>query len=213
MDDATGLRARKKEQTRAAIAEAARCLFSERGFDAVTVNEVARAANVSPGTVFNYFPTKEDLFYSQMEAFEASLVDAVREREAGESVLSTFRRVIMDGSVRLAREEVAEVIATAARVVSGSTALQAREREIVAQATRTLATLFAEERGTDADDVEAAVVANALIGVQGALRVYVHAEVLAGRTGPRLAAEVRWRGERAFERLERGLGDYAIKSD
>ncbi len=58
-----GLRERKKRQTGALIAGEAHRLFSDRGFDAVTVAEVARAADVSEGTVYNYFPTKEDLFY------------------------------------------------------------------------------------------------------------------------------------------------------
>ncbi|HUE68699.1 MAG TPA: helix-turn-helix domain-containing protein, partial [Candidatus Acidoferrum sp.] len=59
-----GLRQRKKQQTRQAIYEAARRLFAERGFDRVAVTEVAREANVSEVSVFNYFPTKEDLFYA-----------------------------------------------------------------------------------------------------------------------------------------------------
>jgi len=64
-----GLRARKKAQTRDLIAETARRLFEERGFDAVTVAEVARKAEVAEKTVFNYFPAKEDLFYSRLEQF------------------------------------------------------------------------------------------------------------------------------------------------
>ncbi len=65
-----GLRERKKQQTRELITDTAHRLFSDRGFDAVTVAEVARAANVSEVTVFNYFPTKEDLFFGGMQFFE-----------------------------------------------------------------------------------------------------------------------------------------------
>jgi AcrR family transcriptional regulator len=90
MTQGPGLRERKKERTRREIAEAARALFGERGFDAVTVAEVAAAAEVSEATVFNYFPTKEDLFYSGLEAFEAMLLDAVRERPPGESALAAL---------------------------------------------------------------------------------------------------------------------------
>src|SRR5438128_3317105 len=106
MNAAQGLRERKKEQTRQAIAETARRLFAERGFDGVTVAEVARAADVSEGTVFNYFPTKEDLFYSGMESFEAALVEAVRDRPAGESAPAAFRRFLLESCGRLASEEV-----------------------------------------------------------------------------------------------------------
>src|SRR2546428_4342397 len=128
MNAAQGLRERKKEQTRQAIAETARRLFAERGFDAVTVAEVARAADVSEGTVFNYFPTKEDLFYGQMETFEAALIDAVRERAPGVSVLSAFRRFVVERSGRLSDTQVADVIVWAAGIIGASPALQARER-------------------------------------------------------------------------------------
>src|SRR2546423_13153737 len=64
-----GLRELKKEQTRQLIADTAWRLFADRGFDRVTVAEIAREAQVAEATVFNYFPTKEDLFYWRPEAF------------------------------------------------------------------------------------------------------------------------------------------------
>jgi AcrR family transcriptional regulator len=210
MSAEVGLRERKKQQTRQAIADAAQQLFVERGFDAVTVAEVARAADVSEGTVFNYFPSKEDLFYSGMETFEAELVDAVRGRPPGEAVSTAFRRFMLQRSPRLAEPERADLIATAARVVDASPALQAREREIGARFTDELARQIAEETGARPDDVESAAAAHALMGVQQALRRYVWTSVVAGRSGPQLAADVKAQGKRAFARLERGLADYAV---
>ncbi len=188
-----GLRERKKQRTRLQIAETARRLFLERGFEDVTVAEVAREADVSVATVFNYFSTKEDLFYSGMEAFEARLVAAVRERPAGESVLAAFRRVVLEGIPRLGTDEATELIATAARIVGASPSLQAREREIVARYSDELAALLAEETGRSPGDVEAASAAAALMGAQRALVAYVHAAVAAGRRGEGLAAEARAR--------------------
>src|SRR5215213_9281362 len=95
MSATPGLRERKKQQTRQAIADTARRLFSERGFDAVTVAEIARAADVAEKTVFNYFPTKEDLFYSRLEAFEEELLAAIRGRPGGESAIAAFRDFLM----------------------------------------------------------------------------------------------------------------------
>src|SRR3984893_4417216 len=90
-----GLRERKKRQTRQQIFDAARRLFQEQGFDPVTVAEIARAADVSEVTVFNYFPTKEDLFYGGMQFFEEQLIDAVRSRAPGVSVLEAFRGPVL----------------------------------------------------------------------------------------------------------------------
>ena len=104
MNTELGLRERKKQQTRRAISDAAMRLFLERGFDQVSVAEVARAADVSEETVFNYFPTKEDLVYERMDTFEHELLAAVRERPVGESRLARVRplhpRPLRQGRVR-----------------------------------------------------------------------------------------------------------------
>src|SRR5213596_1868265 len=90
-----GLRERKKERTRELIAETARRLFAEEGFDRVTVAEVAQAAEVSQQTVFNYFPSKEDLVYWRLESFEEELLATIRDRAPGESALTAFGRVLL----------------------------------------------------------------------------------------------------------------------
>src|SRR6266545_4820238 len=157
MSTELGLRERKKQQTRQLIAETASRLFAERGFEGVPVAEVARAANVSAGTVFNYFPTKEDLVFDRMESYEAALLEAIRRRQPGESVLTAFGRFVVERSVRLTADNVGEIIATAARMITASPALQTREREIIARYTHSLATLIGEETGAGPDDVEPGV--------------------------------------------------------
>jgi AcrR family transcriptional regulator len=209
----TGLRERQKQQTRRLIFETASRLFAERGFDAVTVAEVARAADVSEMTVFNHFPTKEDLCFAGMEFFEERLLDAVRGRAEGVPALEAFRRLVVDGCSRLAAEERGEVIAKAAALIGGSPSLQVREREIVARYTQRLAELLAAETGAHPGDVEPWGVASALMGAHRALVAYVRGSVLAGRRGPELAATARSQARRAFARLDSGLADYAIRID
>lgn len=206
-----GLRERHKEQTRNLIFEAASRLFAERGFDAITVAQVARAANVSEMTVFNHFPTKEDLFFAKMEYFEERLLEAVRERPAGVPALEAFRRPVIEGCSSLAAEESAQRIAKAAALIGGSSALQVREREIVARFTDRLAGLLAAETGAGADDVEPRAVAEALMGAHRALVRNVRSSVLAGVRGRQLASSARSQARRAFARLEGGFADYATK--
>src|SRR5207302_2268781 len=105
-----GLRERKKQQTRQQIFDTASRLFLERGFDRVSVAEVARAADVSEVTVFNYFPTKEDLLYGGMEFFEEQLIEAVRTRPKGESAVKAFRRRLLAGAERLETKQTADAI-------------------------------------------------------------------------------------------------------
>lgn len=208
-----GLRERKKAETRRHIAATARELFGVRGFEAVTVAEVAAAADVSEATVFNYFPSKEDLFYSGLEAFEAALLEAIRERPAGDSALAAFGRFVDEprGMLASGDAEAMERQAAMARVIEESPALLAREEKILAGFTDSLAELLRAETGAKPDDVEPWVAANAIIGVHRALIGFARAQVLAGARNPALARRVRAQAKRALAALEHGLGSYAVK--
>src|SRR3954463_11853677 len=151
----SGLRERKKEQTRQHIAETARELFGERGFDQVTVAEIARRANVSTQTVFNYFPTKEDLVYWRLESFEDELMTALRERAPGETVLAAFGRFVRAprGMLGDYDAEARERLAAVTRMIVASPSLLAREQQIFEGFTSTLAKLLAAEAGAAEDDV------------------------------------------------------------
>jgi AcrR family transcriptional regulator len=212
-----GLRERKKQQTRQLIAESARRLFAERGFDRVTVAEVARAADVAEKTVFNYFPTKEDLFYSRLEAFEDQILAAIREREPGTTVLDAFRefllrqRGVFDLKASGGDAEATKQLQTMTRVITESPALLARERQVFDSYADSLAALIAEETGAAPGAVEPHAVANALLGVHRSLILYSRERVLTGARASRIARELRAQAEEAFARLERGLGDYGVK--
>ena len=210
---ATGLRERKKQQTRQHIAETARGLFSERGFEQVTVAEIARAADVSTQTVFNYFPTKEDLVYWRLASFEEELLTTIRERAQGESVLAAFGRFVRAprGMLGDYDEEARERLAALTRMIVASPSLLAREQQIFAGYTSTLAVLLAAEAGADEDDVAPRVAANALMGVHRALVDFTRRRIVAGARHPNLAREVRAQADDALALLERGLGNYSAR--
>jgi AcrR family transcriptional regulator len=211
MANVAGRRERKKERTRQAIAAAALRLFGERGFDGVTVAEIASAADVSVQTVFNHFPTKEDLVYDETVAVEEQLLHAVRERPIGESVLTAVGRFWLERFDRIADRNASAGLATMAHLVTASPALQARERQIFARYGASLASLIADETGASADDLEPRVAAAALVDVQRALLDTARQRVLRGNRGAGLARGLRSEGERVLALLERGLGRYAIK--
>lgn len=208
---ALGLRERKKEQTRQQIFEVARKLFAERGFEAVPVAEIAREANVSEVTVFNYFPTKEDLFYGGMQFFEEQLLEAVRARPRGDSPVKALRRKLLESAGGLAAPERIDAIVTAAKAMAGSPSLAGREREIVERYTVRLAELLAGETGSDPGDIEPLAIASALIGAHRAIVDRTRKRVLEGARGEALVSEVKTLIRRAYGRLERGLGDYDVR--
>jgi AcrR family transcriptional regulator len=213
-----GLRERKKEQTRQAIAETAWRLFAERGYDRVSVAEIARAAEVAEATVFNYFPTKEDLFYSRLEAFGDQLVEAIGARSPGEPALAAFGRFMLGSGGWLRQAEAGDTAAmdrlrTVNRLIAASPDLQAREQLAITRSTRDLADLLADQTGAGPDDIAPKVAANALMGVHRALLDDVRRRVLAGEEPARLAADIRALTRQALALLEHGLGDYGAVAE
>jgi AcrR family transcriptional regulator len=209
-----GLRERKKQRTRELIADTARRLFAERGFDAVPVSQIAREAEVSEATVFNYFPTKEDLFYSRLESFEEELLSNIRDRQPGESVIRAFGRFLTTPRGLLAARDPEQVehLAAITRVITESPALRAREQQIYAKFTDALAKLLATETGASPADLEPWVVARTLIGLHQAAVDYSRREILAGTRNPTLARRVRRQTQQALELLSTGLADYGTRA-
>jgi len=211
----TGLRERKKAQTRQAIADAARRLFLEDGFDGVTVAQIAREADVAEKTVFNYFPAKEDLFYDRLEEFESELLDAIRNRASGRSIVDAFRAFVMErrGVLQLQDDRAAtKQLRAINRVITESPALLARERAVFVRYADSLAELVAKETRAPEGAIEPRIVAGALIDVHRLLIDYVRRRTLAGDSARDVSRGVRTQAKRAFALLDRGLGDYGVKA-
>jgi AcrR family transcriptional regulator len=199
-DRVVGLREVKKLETRREIADTAMRLFVERGFDHVTVAEVAAAAHVSEKTVFNYFPTKEDLFFDEVPEREAAIVAALRNRTSDETVVAALRRLQAGECRRLSSPG----FAAFARIIEGSPALQAKELAVMAHLTETLARALREELGVH--ETDAKIAANMLVGVHWELFRTARAQALAGRHGAAAVRRLRADLDRAYRLLEGGLG-------
>jgi AcrR family transcriptional regulator len=195
-----GLREIKKAETRREIADTAMRLFVQRGFDHVTVAEVAAAARVAEKTVFNYFPTKEDLFFDEVPERQAALVAAIRDRSPGESIVAALRRLQASECPRLCSAG----FATFARIIEESPALEAKELEVMAQLTETLAGAIRNELAVP--EIDAKIAANMLVGVHWQLFRNARAQALAGRQGPAAVRRLRSDLDRAYRLLEHGLG-------
>src|SRR6478672_9053343 len=94
----TGLRERKKRETRDALARAGLELFVERGYDATTLADIADAAGVSTRTIFAYFPGKEDILFASFETMREALATALAERPDGQDALAALRAFILSSA-------------------------------------------------------------------------------------------------------------------
>ncbi|MFE2230827.1 TetR/AcrR family transcriptional regulator [Streptomyces kronopolitis] len=206
------LRERKKLQTRQRISGEATLLFIERGFDHVTVAEVARAAEVSTMTVFNYFPRKEDLFLDRIPEARELITRAVRERGADRSPLAALRALML-GLVaeRHPLSAVGEGFGRFWRTVLDSPALRARGREALEEVEGDLAGVLAEATGGEPDRpghdarlAAALIVAGVRAAAAGAL-----ARQLGGDPVDATAVAYTEVLHRTFNALERALPDLA----
>jgi AcrR family transcriptional regulator len=204
-----GRRELRRQETRARIVDAAAELFAERGFDAVSVMEIAKRAGVVEKTVFNHFPVKEGLVFDADPPMRAALLDAVRRRPTGESVAAAAGSFVVSAMSMLGAPEAADGVARMARVIRGSRVLQVREREILGELTNSLAGFVAEETGARPGQVEPWLAAHAVLGLYASLLELARDRVLDGVTGPELTAELLRQGRRGLSLLQFGLAGYA----
>ncbi|WP_171168384.1 TetR/AcrR family transcriptional regulator [Streptomyces sp. I05A-00742] len=211
MAQGQGLRERKKEQTRRALGRTAIELFLERGYDNVSVAEIAAATEVSKMTVFNYVHSKEDLVLGPMEEHVADAARAVRDRRPGESVVAAFRRQFLDAlalhDASVGFDDQPRVLAIR-RLIDETPALRSRALMACARSQQLLEEELAAAAGEEGGEL-APVAAAMLMGARNALISYNRSRLLAGDSAETAYPDAVAMAERAFAMVESGLGAYA----
>ncbi|WUG91153.1 TetR/AcrR family transcriptional regulator [Streptomyces sp. NBC_00454] len=204
-EPAPTLRERKKRETRQRISDEATMLFVARGFDQVTVAEIAKAAQVSTMTVFNHFPRKEDLYLDRIPEVVELVTAAVRDRAADESPLAALRALLLgllDQGHPLAA--VSDGYPHFWRIVLDSPALRARAREGVEEVELALGdAMYASDPAGDRPDPRFA--AALTVAAYRAVYVATAGRLLAGDRAADVADDHRSRVNEAFDALERAL--------
>ncbi|GLY29529.1 TetR/AcrR family transcriptional regulator [Kineosporia sp. NBRC 101731] len=173
-----GRRERKKAATRQSIADAALRLFLERGYDQVSIRDIANAADVSTTTLFKHFTGKEALVFDEQAHMQASLVAAVRGRPEGLSVVEALRDFWLAG--RVTQPDGQGELAQFTRLVESTPALRLYAERVWAQHTDILAAALADEFGVPHDNIACASLARFALQVPTIVR---------GRENPGAAVE------------------------
>ncbi|MGP3973081.1 TetR/AcrR family transcriptional regulator [Streptomyces sp. 8N114] len=191
------LRERKKIQTRQAIRRSAYRLFEEQGYDATPVDQIAEEAEVSPSTVFRYFPTKEDIVLT--DEYDPLIEQALRERPPGEPPVAALREALHASIARIYQADAAETVQRI-RLIREVPALRGRMSEQSAETAWLLRRALAERTGRSEDDLELRIVTGAMLG---ALTEAMYSWVDTGMTGT--LEDLHALVTRALAVLERGL--------
>jgi len=180
-DGPIGLRERKKRRTREVIVEAALELFGERGYHATTVAEIAVAAELSERTVFTYFPTKEEILFSDHADFRDRLAVALAQRPAGASALDTLRDFVVENLSAMDKSSRVrwEIVSHDEHLLSHQRARQAELGDVIAAA-------VADELDEDADDFRLQLVTATVVAA--VMAVYEHRAGARSRTASRTQA-------------------------
>jgi len=158
---AEGLRERKKRLTRQAIVESATRLFAERGFENVTVSEIADASNVAVKTLFTYFSSKEDLLFDDENVLLEEILVAVRTRGLGVSALGAIERHLLAFVAKGSHEGLENFHAA----MAGNATLSSRLSVMWDRYEDALTSLLATEVGAGDDDPTPRLVATQLIAL------------------------------------------------
>lgn len=197
----TGLRERKKQRMYQAVSDIAIGLFLEKGFDAVSVAEIAAAAEISKPTLFRYFPAKEDLVLHRFADHETEAARVVAGRPEEACPVGALRAHFLDGLRR--RDPVTGLndhpaVLAFHRLLYGTPSLAAR---LYAYLERSEAAL-AEALG---GDLEARLAAGQIIAVQRILALENWRRIAEGESADEVVADAISEAERAFDRLAAGL--------
>ena len=209
---AEGLRERKKRQTRQYISDVATGLFIERGFDAVTVAEVAEAANVSVNTVYNYFPAKEDLFLDRSKGIVDRLSRWVRGRDVGESAAAAVLRELR-GEVEAVSPRVGLLAGydRFLRVIHDAPTLRSRLWSIQQEVQENLETTLREETGAAPGDPLPALIAGQINWLHQTVMGSIGREMVAGRKPDEVSRETLALLDDMEELLSDKVLNYAVR--
>jgi AcrR family transcriptional regulator len=194
-----GLRERKKEQTRQRIAAVALRMFAERGFEAVTVNEIADAAEVAKATLFAYFPSKESLVLGGVAGDD--LAGIVAGRPPGQPFLTALREHLRGLAAPAVPEPELAALVSRVRVIQDSPALRAAATALLYQQRQNLAQALTGEYGQPAAELIAAQVAACMLTLQESYFQRLLDDMSPPEAGRLLARDV----ELAFDLLEHGI--------
>ncbi|GAA1497782.1 TetR/AcrR family transcriptional regulator [Paeniglutamicibacter kerguelensis] len=197
-----GLREMKKQRTREAIAAAAMELFVSLGFDSTTVAEVARAAEVSEATVFNYFRTKEDLVFQKLDRFWDGMLAAIEDRPPASGIVDAVEGFLLERRPSAETRRERERLAAVNRMIAASPSLLDRERASYDGAAVALADVIAR---TTAAGQDAAAAAHMILGVHRSLVAFTRGQVRDGVAGDELARRVAERTRNGYALLRGGV--------
>ncbi|MCX5204168.1 TetR/AcrR family transcriptional regulator [Streptomyces sp. NBC_00237] len=187
---AEGLRERKKRQTRQYISDVATGLFLEKGFDAVTIAEIAAASDVSVNTVYNYFPAKEDLFFDRSAGVVDLLARCVRGREKGESAArAVLRELRIDVEAVSPRVGLMEGYDRFLEVVHGAHTLRSRLWSVQQESLENLEKALREDVGAEDGDDLPELVAGQIVWVHSTLMAWIGREMVKGRVPAEVSRE------------------------
>jgi AcrR family transcriptional regulator len=155
----SGLRERKKQKTKASIQREALRLFKRRGYDETTIEDIAAAAEISPSTFFNYFPTKEDVVV--YDEYDPQVFAALTEEVEGESLAQSIKRVLqmLSGVFESDHDDIYERAKLSLEVPE----LRARIWEEVERARDLFASILAKRTRRDPSDFELRIISMALV--------------------------------------------------